>query len=189
MPDELRKRLEEKFGRPSGAAQPLPSAPAPRAKTAWLAQASQWLRETLAHHPLAFGGGLAAAACAVALLTFSQSPPSDSDVMRGGTVPPPVTASTGIHWCWLGAADAALQASLANIAGNAKFSPVANLAELPIPTATSIIIAIDPQYGTWLKRATGEPESYAAEGVPGSVEWPAALNKSAEAALAAANKK
>jgi hypothetical protein len=192
MPEELRGRLEEKFGPTPVVTKPAERTPAskPRARTSLFAQMLQWLRETLRQHPLAYGGGMVAAACAIVLVLLTHDPeqPSDRDTMRGGAPEDHTAITAGIHWYWLGAENDPLETSLTSLMVDAKLNHAATLAETPTPAEAGVIIAIDPQAGAWLKRPTGDPVSFPAQGTPGSAEWPSSLKLAAQEALAAASK-
>jgi hypothetical protein len=189
LPEDLRQRLEEKF-----TAQPKPKRQMqPAQQQGMLHQIADWFKETFAARPLAFGGGLAMAACVVLLAILNFGPPQERstnpmDTMRSGTGNDPVALNSGIQWYWLGNADDALQNQMTPLLGITSFQSAATLDETPAVQGSASIIAIDPQFGAWLKKSAGDPQPFAAEGVPGSADWAAMLKKATDAAAEAARK-
>jgi hypothetical protein len=188
LPEDLRQRLEEKFG-----AKLEPKRQTrPTQEVGMLHSLIAWVKETFSARPMAFGGGFAVAACVVllAILNFgpqTQPGTTPGDTIRSGGGNDTVAPVSGVSWYWIGTgtAEAALQNQLLPVAGGA-FQQVASLEELPTVQGSASAIAVDPQFGAWLKKSSGDPQPFLAEGVPGSAEWPASLTKACEAAASAA---
>ncbi len=182
LPEDLRKRLEERFC-------PIPQQAPPATQPGFFSKVTLWLKETFAAHPLALGG--LATACVAALLVISNTPETtkSKDTIRGNpTTDKVATTAEGVQWYWLGTTQDPLEPTLAPLLGSQKFAYATNLDEIPTPAPKAIVIAIDPQSGAWLKRAEGDPQPFVASGVPGSPEWPSAMQKAATEALAEAQK-
>ncbi len=167
MPGDVRDLLAGAYGRRTAETLPVPAiatAPGLAARhLSWWRMPAAW-------------GGLAAAAAVVAFMLFLNPRPEDDTVRGGGTTvtTPPVGA---VAWFWLGKDSDPARAEVARIAPG-----LVTIASSAVVPAGPLVYVVDADFGVTARREKSAPESFPADGVPGTPEWPSALVKAVQAA-------